>query len=214
MTKRLLSLALVVTMLFSSAIAFATNNSITIDDPWYDIEVIIDDESEYNSADGGLGGDTWYITFRDELLGIKTEFALDVLEAIEDFLKGDKVINFFDEDTKASIAALLPPGFDLKKLNLYEFTSLKEHIDTIPSRGAEVQFGFPTSFKKGKAVVAVIGVLLDDGTIKWMPLETKVMAVIKNGKLTYKLRVKFTKEALQFMKGNPEIMLAILGEPI
>ena len=204
MKKRLLSLALVVTMLFSGAIAFATSPG--GDDFWYDVEIIPGDPN-YGS-DTGFGEETWYIVFRNELPEIQTEFAKEVLATIEAFLKGDKVINFFDATTIKEIAALLPSGFNLNNLIMYEFTSLKVQIDTVLPTGAEAKFSFPTKFEVGKKLVAVIGVKVGN-SIVWIPLEAQVVSDAK-----FNIKIKFTKEALAAMQNATEIMLAILSEKI
>ena len=160
-----------------------------------------------------------YIDFRIELPRILTKLAEKVLEKLKDHIKNGSVISFFNEVVKQRAAALLPVGYNLDKLMMYEFVSLKAKVFDFSSDDVFVSFTFPTKYKNGTILIALIGVKdptnitaetnidVEIKGIKWLPLAAEVI----NGQV----RIKFTRESLFLIDAaDDEIMLAILSDPI
>jgi hypothetical protein len=211
MTKRLIGIALVFVMLLTGAVAYASSPSITTDDFGYG--VVVD-------------GDIMYIVFRDELPEILTKLAEAVLLNIKDHILSDTLINWFSESIKTLIANLLPSDFDLNELVMYEFVSLAAEIYDDLADDVQAIFTFPTEYKEGMYIVALIGVsdtvLITEDTdidavikgIKWIALKAEVIVEEVDGVITYKVRVYFTNESLKYLDAAQEIILAVLSEPL
>lgn len=128
------------------------------------------------------------------------------VEKMKDFIEkaGNDIIEYFDQDVKKAIEELLPRGFDLENLELSEFVV----VGSIDANGADgevkAEFEFATEYEEGQEIVALVGVVDEDGNMEWLPLEAKVLA---DGKV----EIVFTEDALKEIGSKP-FALGILSE--
>ena len=160
-----------------------------------------------------------YLKFRIELPRILTQLAKKVLDKLREHVKNNSIIiSFFNDIVKERAADLLPIDYNLDKLMMYEFVSLKAQVfDFSIEDVVEVDFTFPTKYRNGMNLIALIGVKdLTDVTadtdidveikgIKWLPVRAEVVGG--------KVRTYLPREILLLMDTvHNEIMLAILSE--
>ncbi len=125
------------------------------------------------------------------------------LEALKSFVAQKKnAVDFFPDETKSGITALLPTGTDTSKLGLSEFIELT--IGTYDASYGDVvsTLQFATSFTADQTVVVVIGYEASDGTMVWQALETTVV----DGNL----RIVFPAELMEKLGSNA--VLAVLSD--
>jgi len=183
MHKKLICLSLALMMLMSGAV-FAEAPSIIVSDTY--------------SVSGN--NDQLFITIVE-----MTQAARDKLKDIGAFIAdGGSLIDFFGEDVREAVAELLPPGFDLTTLVMNELISIEFTVYDWDADEIVKYFTFPTEYEDGIAIVALIGIVLEDGEVVWVALETEV----ENGLV----KVYFTYEALRLMEDGSEVMLAILSQ--
>lgn len=104
------------------------------------------------------------------------ELAKTQLKEIKSFLANKKVIaDYFSDEVRTGMSALLPTGTDLSKLKMSEYVALGigEYDTTMGDVSATFQF--PTAFGTNKTVIAMVGYPASDGTIIWQALQTTVV---------------------------------------
>ena len=154
--------------------------------------------------------------------------ALDELDKIIETVNVQKKapIEHFDAATQQAMLDLVrttnPEVETLADWNLNEFVSL----GVAPEYSAEVgdlvlTFEFPTPFKVGQKVTAVVGTF--DGTrtevaegkyeynVKWTPLEGEVVAAAADNS---QVAVKFPTDTILEMQGSVANVMAVLAEPV
>jgi len=131
-----------------------------------------------------------------------SEVAKTQLDAMKSFVeKKNPPVNYFPDAAKTEIAALVPKGTDLTKLNLSEYAAFSVGDYDATLGDIYATFQFPTVFTVGKTVVALVGFKSSDGTIVWHALET----IVVNGNL----RIVFPSTLLE--KSGHELVLAVLS---
>lgn len=132
-----------------------------------------------------------------------------VLDDIQAFIStGDgPVVNFFGDDVKAKLAALLPAGFDLESLTVTELVPMSLAGAATADGELKVEMEFATEFKPGDVVVPIAGVFGSDGEVTWIPLEGNV--VTRGGKAV--VEVTFPPEALAAI-GDGSFVMGVLSE--
>lgn len=154
--------------------------------------------------------------------------ALDELDKIIETVNVQKKapIEHFDAATQQAMLDLVrttnPEVETLADWNLNEFVSL----GVAPEYSAEVgdlvvTFEFPTPFKVGQKVTAVVGTF--DGTrtevaegkyeynVNWTPLEGQVVAAAADNS---QVAVKFPTDTILEMQGSVANVMAVLAEPV
>jgi len=132
-----------------------------------------------------------------------SELVTTQLDAIKSFVaKKNSIANYFSDDVKKGMTALLPAGTDLTKLTLSEYVAL--NIGDYDKSYGDVTgtFQFPTAFAADKTVIAMIGYAGSDGKVIWQALET---TIDKDGNL----HIVFPSELMA--KVGHDAILAVLS---
>jgi len=104
------------------------------------------------------------------------EVAKTQLTAIKSFLaKENTISNYFSDDVKKGMSALLPVGTDLTKLTMSEYIALGIGEYDATMGDVTATFQFPTAFAADKTVIAMVGYPASDGTVIWQALKTTVV---------------------------------------
>lgn len=118
---------------------------------------------------------------------------------------GAPVIDYFGDDVKSQVAALLPEGLDLNSLVLNELVTVEiSNLENALLDGdILVSFTFATTYEDGQNLVVLVGILSDNGETQWIPLEATAQEGV--------VKVHFTAEALE-MAMDALFALAVLSE--
>lgn len=185
MNKKLISLVLVLAMLCMSSMAFAASSVST------------------RNASGVLGAtdDSGMLV---EVLE-PTEEINKLVANIIAFVGGGQgtVLDFLGEDVKTAIAQILGTNFDLSKLVLNEAVPFTVANANLATGDVTVTFQFNTKYEDGAVLVAIVGIIAEDGTIEWIVVPAKAV----NGAV----ELTFTKELLEKLDGKT-LVLGILSE--
>ena len=104
------------------------------------------------------------------------ELAKTQLTEIKSFLaKKNTISNYFPDDVKKEMSALLPAGTDLTKLTMSEYVALGIGEYDATMGDVSATFQFPTAFGTNKTVIAMVGYPASDGTVIWQALQTTVV---------------------------------------
>ena len=162
MKRKLIALVMALVTLTVSTTALAAQPSKTTED----LTRVVKVETKTGNASSAL---VWVDKTPPELA--KTQ-----LEAMKSFIaKKNSAANYFPDDAKKGMAALLPTGTDLTKLTLSEYVALG--IGTYDASYGDVSatFQFPTAFAADKTVIAMVGYAGSDGTMIWQALKTTIV---------------------------------------
>ena len=104
------------------------------------------------------------------------EVAKTQLKEMKSFLAEKKVIaDYFSDDVKKGMSALLPTDADLTKLKLSEYVALGIGDYDATLGDVSATFQFPTAFGTNQTVIAMVGYPASDGTVIWQALQTTVV---------------------------------------
>lgn len=104
------------------------------------------------------------------------DLAKTQLETIKSYIaKKNSIANYFPDDAKKSMTAMLPTGTDLTKLKLSEYIPIGIGDYDAKLGDVSATFQFPTSFGTDKTVVVMVGYAGSDGTVIWQALKTTVV---------------------------------------
>ncbi|MDD4311892.1 MAG: hypothetical protein PHW41_05360 [Eubacteriales bacterium] len=162
MKKNWIALVVALVILTVSTSALAAQPSKTTED----LTRVIGVETKAGNADSSL-------------IGVETtlfEAAKTQLTAIKSFLaKKNTISNYFSDDVKKGMSALLPTGTDLTKLTMSEYVALGIGKYDATMGDVTATFQFPTAFAADKTVIAMVGYEGSDGTMIWQALQTTVV---------------------------------------
>lgn len=162
MKKKWIALVVALVTLTASTTALAAQPSKTTEDLTRVVEV----EAKTGKAGNAL---IWVEKAAPDLA--KTQ-----LDAMKGFIaKQNNAANYFPDDAKKSMAAMLPTGTDLTKLKLSEYVPIGISDYDVSLGDVSATFQFPTSFKTDKTVVVMVGYAGSDGTVIWQALKTTVV---------------------------------------
>ena len=157
------------------------------------------------------------------LIVYNSENVLNELSKIFIFMreKGLPIIDYFDYDEarengdinedgeiKKKIALLLPEGFDLDTLIMNEFDTAQIFNYTGEIGDVLVTFEFPSEYREGQIIVAVIGIFDEMGNVEWIPLKVET---VKGPNGVICVQIYFTQDAI-IKAGEKSFALAILSE--
>lgn len=104
------------------------------------------------------------------------ELAKTQLKEIKTFLsKKNTIANYFSDEVKKGMSALLPAETDLTKLRMSEYVALGIGDYDATMGDVSATFQFPTAFGTNKTVIAMVGYPASDGTVIWQALKTTVV---------------------------------------
>jgi len=104
------------------------------------------------------------------------ELAKTQLKEMKTFLsKKNTIANYFSDDVKKGMSALLPAETDLTKLRMSEYVALGIGDYDATMGDVSATFQFPTAFGTNKTVIAMVGYPASDGTVIWQALKTTVV---------------------------------------
>lgn len=140
-----------------------------------------------------------------------TQNVLDEVEKIQKFLEENPdatIVDYFGEVVKGDVQALVPDGFDVATLEMFELVTAQatNYSPDITDTWALVQFATP--YREGQVVVPVVGVYDDLGNVEWFALEAETAVV--DGRVY--VQITFPKDLLDKLQSNP-FALAMLSEP-
>lgn len=162
MKKKWIALVVALVTLTTSTTALAAQPSKTTED----LTRVVKVESKTGKASNAL---IWVEKEAPDLA--KTQ-----LETIKSYIaKKNNIVNFFPDDAKKSMTAMLPTGTDLTKLTLSDYVPIGIGDYDAKLGDVSATFQFPTSFKTDKTVVVMVGYAGSDGTVIWQALKTTVV---------------------------------------
>lgn len=104
------------------------------------------------------------------------ELAKTQLKEMKTFLsKKNAIANYFSDEVKKGMSALLPAQTDLTKLRMSEYVALGIGDYDAAMGDVSATFEFPTAFGTNKTVIAMVGYPASDGTVIWQALKTTVV---------------------------------------
>lgn len=99
------------------------------------------------------------------------------MEEVKTFVEQkNKPVDYFPDETKTEITALVPAGTDITKLKLSDIVPLGIGDYKIEFGKVYCTFRFPTVFPADKTVIGIVGYPGSDGKMIWIALETSVDA--------------------------------------
>lgn len=182
MNKKVLCLVCVLMLVLTSATAFAAASKTT--------------------------HDTTTVTTEEPTITVvpvaATEKVNAVIAELDSFLQGgSKAVEFFPADVQSQITSLLPAGTDSAKFVINELVPFNAYNYADITSPVTVAFTFATQYKDNQPIVAMLGLIDENGNTIWLPLKASVV----NGQVM----VVFTPEALAALNGK-EPFVAILSE--
>ena len=191
MNRKLISLVLVLALVMMASVALAAVPSKTTAD-------LVKTGGIVSESGTALPSD-FAIFVAAESVAANTELA-KILAFVT--AKNESVANYFNDDVKAGIAALLPAGTDLSKLVMNEFFPIDAVKYDASYGNVAVTFQCATVYKDGQIIVALLGIINDsDASVTWMPLQAEAVG----GNVV----IHFTPEAFAAMS-NGTAVIAIL----
>lgn len=190
MSKKLFCLALVLMMVVSTAALAEALPSRTVESSW---------SAGQPATSGAQPAPDFAIspalTESEEATTVYT----DILTYVN--TSAAPVAEFFGADVVTAIAALVP-DVETADLELTDFFPMTLANYDASYGDVTVPFTSLIPYEAGSTVVALLGIIAEDGTVTWLPLAAEVNA---EGQVV----VTFTAEALALV-GDSEIVLAFL----
>ncbi len=164
MKKKLIALVVAIAILSVSTYAFAmaAQDSKTTED----LTRVVKVETQSGDASNKL---IWVENTPSDLA--KTQ-----LSEMKSFIANqNNPADYFSDDAKQGMSALLPTGTDLSKLSLTEYApiGIGDYDSSLGDVSSTIQF--PTAFAASKTVVVMVGYTGSDGTVVWQALETTIV---------------------------------------
>lgn len=183
---------LLVALMMLASCAFAqemTRPSVTVAD------VVIPTNPEVNVGE---------ITLVISLLNVQPETKEQVVvDKIVEHVQEKPIVELFTEETVAAVVEKLPETVQASNLVMDEiFVMNVENYETAYG-DVETRFQFVTDYEEDTVLVAMIGVIGEDGNIIWIPMDALVVEGMVN--------IVFTQEILELVQsGNENVIMALL----
>lgn len=187
--KKIVSLLLVLMLFAGCAFAqtpAATRPSVTVAD------VVI-------PSAGVVGEVTLVITLNNVQPETKEQ---KVVEEIVVHVQEKPVVEYFTEEVIVQVAQYLPPEVKTESLVMDEIFVMDVQNYETAYGDVEARFQFVTQYKDNTPLVAMVGIMNEDGTITWIPMQATVVEGM--------VSIAFTQDVLEIVNGGNQVIMALL----
>lgn len=122
-----------------------------------------------------------------------------IFEELKESAKaGQTAAEYFGEEVMAAAKAVVAENVSLDNLQVDEFFPLEQAGYKAEYGAVKATFQFATEYAEGTVLVAMIGIVGENGEITWIPLNAEVVEG--------KVQIDFTEEAMQQIAENKAVI--------
>lgn len=127
----------------------------------------------------------------------------EVVEEIIEHVQEKPLAEFFTEEAISAAVEYLPPAVKIESLVMDEIFVMDVQNYETHYGDVEARFQFVTEYKDNTPLVAMVGIMNEDGAITWIPMQATVVEGM--------VSIAFTQEVLEIVNaGSHRVVMALL----